>query len=222
MARLIAVSSPPSLGHEAVHPTITPFAPLIRQTYNNIALESSVRPRGLAAALQARDLGCPSGAHECSEIDTRACCLDDQYCEIGVDASITTTGCCASGSVCGGTILQCASDQVSCPIGGGCCAAGFSCAEVGCVAVSSGVTPASMTMDSITELSITPTPQTPSAATSSTLPPGHTSGGSGFSALNVGGQVGSIVGAVAGLATLGLMVYLCVRKRRSRGARNGQ
>lgn len=81
---------------ETMHGATTISAPPFSKTYRNIAHESSVRPWGLAAAFQSRDLAveCPDGMDECSDTDTRACCLNYQYCTIygGINVSCVSIG----------------------------------------------------------------------------------------------------------------------------------
>ena len=224
------------------HPSISSDISAYRPIYQNIPLESSVWPRGLAAAFFARDITftCPDGTKQCPGPGTPYC-LNDETCESYVVNGVTAPVCCSAGSNCGGSVATCAGDQISCPTGGGCCGAGAVCVGTGCVVTSSTATSSSFTLrtqespttfssssaqsytsatggqtlaSSVTP-SLTSSPVTTSLLTSSSS--SSVSPASGReSGLSIGGEIGSIIGAIAGVAAVIIAIYQTIRYLRNR------
>jgi hypothetical protein len=97
-------------------------------------------------SLFARDWGsCPSGTKSCTEIDRpNSCCGETDACITVEDTGNGDVGCCPQGSTCGSSIANCdeGAGQTSCPQSEnkGCCIAGYSCYDVGCVWASTQTT----------------------------------------------------------------------------------
>lgn len=83
-----------------------------------------------------RSFMCPGGTHVCSNInEPNYCCTDGTTCFVVDDAPDSgNVGCCPDGQTCGGSVAACADGNMACPAedGGGCCVAGFVCADIGC------------------------------------------------------------------------------------------
>ncbi|KAI8625741.1 hypothetical protein F5Y19DRAFT_242620 [Xylariaceae sp. FL1651] len=96
------------------------------------------RAREVLARLQGREFICPGGTHACTNINQpNYCCTDGTTCFVVENApDAGNVGCCPDGQTCGGSVGSCAEGSTACPAdeGGGCCIAGFVCAQVGCVA----------------------------------------------------------------------------------------
>ncbi|KAI0881700.1 uncharacterized protein GGS22DRAFT_171638 [Annulohypoxylon maeteangense] len=96
------------------------------------------RSRDILSKLQGRQFACPSDTHSCTNIDQpNYCCASRTTCFVVTNApEAGNVGCCPVGQNCGVTVGACASGATACPanVGGGCCIAGFVCAEVGCIA----------------------------------------------------------------------------------------
>ncbi|KAI1091869.1 hypothetical protein F5B19DRAFT_492932 [Rostrohypoxylon terebratum] len=115
------------------------------------------RAREVLAKLQGRQFACPSDTHSCTNIDQpNYCCASGTTCFVVTNApEAGNVGCCPVGQNCGVTVGACASGATACPanVGGGCCIAGFVCAQVGCVASAVSV------ITSSPAISATPTTQ---------------------------------------------------------------
>ncbi|KAI1462826.1 hypothetical protein F4805DRAFT_11201 [Annulohypoxylon moriforme] len=123
------------------------------------------RVRDVLAKLQGRQFACPSDTHSCTNIEQpNYCCASGTTCFVVTNApEAGNVGCCPVGQNCGVTVGACASGATACPanVGGGCCIAGFVCAEVGCVASAVSVITSETTHAStiISSISMSPTTQ---------------------------------------------------------------
>ncbi|XDG04567.1 hypothetical protein ABKA04_004182 [Annulohypoxylon sp. FPYF3050] len=121
------------------------------------------RAREVLAKLQGRQFACPSDTHSCTNIDQpNYCCASGTTCFVVTNApEAGNVGCCPVGQNCGVTVGACASGATACPanVGGGCCIAGFVCAEVGCVASAVSVITPTPSSASSPAISASPTTQ---------------------------------------------------------------
>ncbi|KAF2759485.1 hypothetical protein EJ05DRAFT_299780 [Pseudovirgaria hyperparasitica] len=113
---------------------------------------------------QRRGYQCPGGTRSCISIDRpNSCCGSNDVCTLIEDTGLGDVGCCASGSDCRGTISQCdtGAGYSSCPDSpnGGCCIPGYSCQDVGCIAVNTQIV--TRTFNPPPSSSTTPPPSSP-------------------------------------------------------------
>lgn len=105
--------------------------------------------------LRGRDYSCPSNTQSCESIgQPNYCCSTGETCvEVEDQPDAGNVGCCPDGTTCAGTVGPCGTDSTGCAaeVGGGCCIAGFVCAQIGCIA--STVTQITMTTTSSTVIS---------------------------------------------------------------------
>lgn len=131
------------------------------------------RAREVLAKLQGRQFACPSDTHSCTNIDQpNYCCASGTTCFVVTNApEAGNVGCCPVGQNCGVTVGACASGATACPanVGGGCCIAGFVCAEVGCVASAVSVITPSPTTSSPSSPAISASPTTQIITTTATV-----------------------------------------------------
>ncbi|KAI1133300.1 hypothetical protein F5Y10DRAFT_85728 [Nemania abortiva] len=124
------------------------------------------------ARLQGRDFTCPSGTHECTNIDQpNYCCTDGTTCFVVENApDAGNVGCCPDGQTCGGSVASCSDGNTACPAedGGGCCIPGFVCADIGCVQSTTSVATSTTTSTTSTPTSTTTTSTTTTTPTTST------------------------------------------------------
>ncbi|KAI1207326.1 uncharacterized protein F4807DRAFT_184813 [Annulohypoxylon truncatum] len=143
------------------------------------------RARDVLAKLQGRQFACPSDTHSCANIaQPNYCCASGTTCFVVTNAPESgNVGCCPVGQNCGVTVGACASGATACPanVGGGCCIAGFVCAEVGCVASAVSVITssnhASTSTPSISSMSPTTQIVTTTATATATVPTTITASG---------------------------------------------
>ncbi|KAF2801187.1 hypothetical protein K505DRAFT_640 [Melanomma pulvis-pyrius CBS 109.77] len=140
------------------------FEPLLR-----------IAPR---ASLFSRDFKCPDGTNACTSLGApNSCCSTSDTCIIVPDTGFGSVGCCPQGQTCAGPI-SCETDKgyTSCPgsSNGGCCLPGYSCQDVGCVAIGTSITyvqpSTSAVIPSSTAVIVVPTTPSalPTSASSST------------------------------------------------------
>ncbi|RYP75238.1 hypothetical protein DL769_003849 [Monosporascus sp. CRB-8-3] len=122
------------------------------------------RAGGVLARLRGRQFACPRDTAPCDNIgQPNYCCEAGAVCFEVTDAPAAgNVGCCPDGRNCDGGVGDCGGGSTACPaeVGGGCCIAGFVCAEVGCVASSVSVITQTTTTPSPTTEAETPYPTT--------------------------------------------------------------
>ncbi|KAF2490982.1 hypothetical protein BU16DRAFT_543256 [Lophium mytilinum] len=117
---------------------VQPLSPLrphskqtnLRDPYARFAVRSLLMNRGFK---------CPEGTNNCSSINQPdSCCSTTSECITIPDNGYGPVGCCPIGQNCVGAIsCDTADGYTSCPDSpnGGCCLPGYSCEDVGCIAV---------------------------------------------------------------------------------------
>ena len=121
--------------------------------------------------LDKRDFQCPSGTNACSAIGyPNSCCPTGETCQIVPDTGLGNVGCCPAGETCAGSLSSCSAGQTACPNnpGGGCCIAGYTCLDVGCVYTGTATVVITPVPASTTTLTLT-TVITPSVTSASPI-----------------------------------------------------
>ena len=137
-----AVFSPPFVVHYNDHdnsPSPPPLPLLQRWRSGERGRQSKARSEGeeVLARLWGRGFSCPPDTASCADIGLpNYCCEAGTTCyEVDGAPESGNLGCCPEGLDCeGSSVGDCSGDAVACSaeVGGGCCIAGFVCAQVGC------------------------------------------------------------------------------------------
>ncbi|KAI2463462.1 hypothetical protein F4781DRAFT_416513 [Annulohypoxylon bovei var. microspora] len=132
------------------------------------------RTREAPSRLRGRQFACPSDTHSCTNIaQPNYCCASGTTCFVVTNAPESgNVGCCPVGQNCGVTVGACTSGSTACPanVGGGCCIAGFVCAEVGCVASAvSVITQSTLSSTIASSISMSPTTQVVTTTATATV-----------------------------------------------------
>ncbi|KAF2809718.1 uncharacterized protein BDZ99DRAFT_35198 [Mytilinidion resinicola] len=131
---------PDELGDQSanISTLIQPLSPL-RPHSEQTGLRDSYARFAIRSLLMNRGFKCPEGTNNCSSINQPdSCCSTSDECITIPDNGYGPVGCCPQGQNCVGAIsCDTAQGYTSCPDSpnGGCCLPGYSCQDVGCIAV---------------------------------------------------------------------------------------